>query len=92
MNKNNLNFENVFVIAEIGVNHNGDLELAKNLIIEAKRAGADAVKFQTFTADKLASLNTPKVKYQIDKNHEMSLNICPKNVLETAMRQPLKKF
>ena len=67
MNKNNLNFEKVFVIAEIGVNHNGDIELAKNLIIEAKNAGADAVKFQTFRADKLASLNTPKVKYQIDK-------------------------
>ena len=70
MIKNNLDFKKVFIIAEIGVNHNGDIELAKNMIIAAKKAGADAVKFQTFSADKLASLNTPKVKYQIDKNQK----------------------
>ena len=70
MKKNNFNFKEVFIIAEIGVNHNGDLELAKKMIIAAKNAGADAVKFQTFSADKLASINTPKVKYQIDKNHK----------------------
>ena len=70
MQENNLNFKNVFIIAEIGVNHNGDLSLAKEMILKAKNAGADAVKFQTFSADKLASLNTPKVKYQIDKNNK----------------------
>ena len=48
MIKNNLDFKKVFIIAEIGVNHNGDIELAKNMIIAAKKAGADAVKFQTF--------------------------------------------
>ena len=64
MKKNNFHFKKVFIIAEIGVNHNGDLKLAKDMIISAKKAGADAVKFQTFSADKLASLNTPKVKYQ----------------------------
>ena len=69
MKSNNLNFKKVFIIAEIGVNHNGDLDLAKEMIIAAKNAGADAVKFQTFSADKLASINTPKVKYQIDKNN-----------------------
>jgi len=53
-----------FIIAEIGVNHNGDLELAKKMIGAAKDAGADAVKFQTFTAETLVSKGTPKVRYQ----------------------------
>lgn len=56
---------NVFIIAEIGVNHNGDICLAKKLIDAAKQAGADAVKFQTFTAETLASPDTPKVSYQV---------------------------
>lgn len=52
------------LIAEIGVNHNGDIVLAKKMIAEAKRAGADAVKFQSFNAKSLASEETPKVDYQ----------------------------
>ena len=53
-----------FIIAEIGVNHDGILEKAKELIYVAKEAGADAVKFQTFIPEKLALPNTPKVSYQ----------------------------
>ena len=53
-----------FVIAEIGVNHNGSVDLAQQMIDEAKRLGADAVKFQTFKATTLASPDTPKVRYQ----------------------------
>lgn len=53
-----------YIIAEIGVNHNGDVCLAKQMIDSAKEAGADAVKFQTFSADSLVSLETPKVNYQ----------------------------
>jgi len=53
-----------YLIAEIGVNHNGDVGLAKQMIDAAKRVGADAVKFQTFSADSLVSPGTPKVNYQ----------------------------
>ena len=56
--------KNCFLIAEIGVNHNGDMHLAKEMIVAAKESGADAVKFQTFTAGSLVSKGTPKVKYQ----------------------------
>ena len=53
-----------YIIAEIGVNHNGNIKLAKKLIVKAKEAGADAVKFQTFKASNLALKNTKKTKYQ----------------------------
>lgn len=54
----------VFIIAEAGVNHNGSLELAKKLIDSAVEARADAVKFQTFKADKLLSKCAQKADYQ----------------------------
>lgn len=55
---------NTFIIAEAGVNHNGSLELAKKLVDVASEAGADAVKFQTFKADKLVSRTAQKAEYQ----------------------------
>ena len=54
----------VFIIAEAGVNHNGSIELAKKLIDVASESGADAVKFQTFKAEKLVSKNAQKADYQ----------------------------
>ncbi|MCD6660881.1 MAG: N-acetylneuraminate synthase [Lentimicrobium sp.] len=54
----------VIIIAEAGVNHNGDINLAMRLIEEAARAGADYVKFQTFKAQNLVAINAPKADYQ----------------------------
>ena len=53
-----------FIIAEAGVNHNGDLSLARQLIDVAAEAGADAVKFQTFRAEHVVSRAAPKAEYQ----------------------------
>ncbi len=58
--------EPVFIIAEAGVNHNGDIELARQLIDVAAEAGADAVKFQTFRAEELVTPTAAKAKYQIE--------------------------
>jgi len=54
----------VFIIAEAGVNHNGSIEVAKKLIDVAVEAGVDAVKFQTFKAEKLVSKDAQKATYQ----------------------------
>ena len=53
-----------FIIAEAGCNHNGSLEMAFELIDVAIAAGADAVKFQTFKADKIIAVHAPKADYQ----------------------------
>lgn len=54
----------VLIIAEAGVNHNGERDKAFALVDAAARAGADAVKFQTFNAERLAAMNAPKAAYQ----------------------------
>jgi N-acetylneuraminate synthase len=56
--------QRVYIIAEAGVNHNGELALARELVDRAADAGADAVKFQTFDAKKLATGAAPKASYQ----------------------------
>ncbi len=53
-----------FIIAEAGVNHNGSIEIAKKMIEVAKECGADAIKFQTFKAEKVISKYAPKAEYQ----------------------------
>jgi N,N'-diacetyllegionaminate synthase len=54
-----------FIIAEAGVNHNGDADVARQLIDAAVQAGADAVKFQTFNAEQLVERDAPKPNYQL---------------------------
>ena len=58
------------IIAEAGVNHNGDMNLAKKLIDVAASAGADLVKFQTFLAQDLVIQSAPKADYQIESANE----------------------
>lgn len=60
----------VLIIAEAGVNHNGDLNTAKELIDVAAKAGVDMVKFQTFKADDLVSKEAKKAAYQINNTKE----------------------
>ncbi len=61
--------QDVYIIAEAGVNHNGRFDPALRLVDEAKRAGADAVKFQVFTAENLVVSNAPTAAYQLEKGH-----------------------
>jgi N-acetylneuraminate synthase len=55
-----------FIIAEVGVNHNGDIKIARRLIDMAVEAGADAVKFQTFKAENVVIRSASKARYQIE--------------------------
>ena len=59
--------DRAFIIAEIGSNHNNDLKLAKKMINEAKKCGADAVKFQTFKAKYHFSKYSPSFKFLKNK-------------------------
>ena len=64
----------VIIIAEAGVNHNGDMKLAKQLIDAAVEAGVDFVKFQTFKSENLVSKEAKKADYQIENTQNASEN------------------
>lgn len=55
-----------YIIAEAGVNHNGRLDLAKELCLAAKNAGADCVKFQTWQTEKIITRSVAQADYQAD--------------------------
>lgn len=88
----------VYIIAEAGVNHNGSLKRAFAMIKSAKKAGADAIKFQSFSADKLALKQTPKTKYQTKNlkskitHHKMLKGLEFNNKQIQSLIQKCRKF
>jgi len=84
----------IFIIAEAGVNHNGDVKIAKKLVDAAKSAGADAVKFQTFKAEHLVSKVAQKADYQkhTTKSDESQLEMLKKLELSYDDFKDLKKY
>lgn len=83
-----------FIIAEAGVNHNGDMALARKLIEAATDAGADAVKFQTFTPEELVSTEAPQAKYQVENTgkEELQLSMLKNLVLPHEEHAALKRY
>ena len=84
----------VYIIAEAGVNHNGNVELAKKMVDEAKSAGADCIKFQTFVSKNLASKSAGKAAYQKNTTDadESQLDMLKKLELSFAEFAALKEY
>jgi len=81
-----------FIIAEIGVNHNGDVKLARQLIDLAVEAGADAVKFQTFHTQLLVSEAAPKAEYQLRSTGESESQFDMLRALELSHEEHQELF
>lgn len=84
----------VFIIAEAGVNHNGSIELAKQLVDKAVFAGVDCVKFQTFKAENLVNKEAKKADYQVNNtgNNDSQLSMLKKLELSFDNFVELKKY
>ncbi|MFD3157508.1 N-acetylneuraminate synthase [Haloimpatiens sp. FM7330] len=83
----------VYIIAEIGVNHNGNIETAKKLIDKAKEAGVDAVKFQSFTSENEKIRNAPLAEYQKENtNYKDAFEMSKKLELSIEEHIKLKKY
>jgi N,N'-diacetyllegionaminate synthase len=90
----NKELNSVFIIAEAGVNHNGSIKLAKQLIDVASEAGVDAVKFQTFKTENLVSKNAQKAAYQKETtdSHESQFDMIKKLELDVDTHHELIEY
>ncbi len=86
--------DSVLIIAEAGVNHNGDMNLARELVHAAAEAKVDAVKFQTFKAENLVKRDTAKASYQVDRtgNSEGQYEMLKRLELSWESHHELKKL
>lgn len=86
--------QHTIIIAEAGVNHNGDLELARKMVVAAKEAGADYVKFQTAIPELVISTVAPKAEYQKETTgaDESQLEMCRKLHLPLSDYAGLKRY
>lgn len=86
--------QHTIIIAEAGVNHNGDLETARRMVVAAKEAGADYVKFQTAIPELVISTFAPKAEYQKETtgSAESQLDMCRKLHLPLSDYAGLKKY
>lgn len=84
----------ICIIAEAGVNHNGSYELARQMVLEAKRAGADYIKFQTFVPENLVSKYAEKAEYQkkTTDSKESQLQMLKKLTLTAENYKALKEY
>lgn len=84
----------IFIIAEAGVNHNGNIETARQLVDVAVEAGADAVKFQTFKAENLVRRDARKADYQMETTDqaESQFDMLKKLELTSDMHEQLLKY
>ncbi|ATW25681.1 N-acetylneuraminate synthase [Candidatus Formimonas warabiya] len=89
-----MNISKVIVIAEAGVNHNGSMELAKEMIIKAKEAGADIVKFQTAVPELVMTRSAGKAEYQVKLtgDQESQLEMCKRIHLPIDSYKELKSY
>ena len=81
-----------FVIAEAGVNHNGDIKIAKKLVDVAVAAGADAVKFQTFKAESIVTKSAWLAPYQAKTNKKTQFEMIKELELTFSDFIALKKY
>ena len=89
-----MNKDRVYIIAEAGVNHNGNIQIAKKMVDEAVSCGVNAIKFQTFNTEKLVCRNAQKAEYQVQNTEDgenqfnmlKSLQLSQENFIE------LKKY
>lgn len=86
--------KSIFIIAEAGVNHNGNVEIAKKLCDAAKKAGADAIKFQTWITDKIITKKVKQAEYQSENTgkDESQYNMLKKLELSYEQFRDIKNY